>query len=312
MAIGISPLVDYAFKLMLGSPEHSGITVHFLNAILIGQPKVTQVTFLNPILDMESDDDKLAVLDILATDEHGRRLNIEMQTSAPLGMSKRLTYYLSSSYSNQLGKGESYQKLVPSISICVLSQALFHEPRLLYLDFQMRNFMANLTLNDNLQVHLLQLKHLQVTAETVYNATPAEQWAYFLKNAETMTLEDVRRLFPDRLFDEAIGVLQMISKTEEQMLVYNARLKQQRDEEARTVQAVLQARMEGEAAGEARGIEIGEARGEARGQLRGQIGLIQKLLGQRVWTTEEFAACDLAQLTVIAEQLEQQLKSRHS
>ncbi len=55
MASGISPLVDYAFK--LGSPEHSGITVHFLNAILIGQPKITQVTFLNPTLDMESDDD---------------------------------------------------------------------------------------------------------------------------------------------------------------------------------------------------------------------------------------------------------------
>ena len=28
MAIGISPLVDFAFKLMLGSPEHSGVTIH--------------------------------------------------------------------------------------------------------------------------------------------------------------------------------------------------------------------------------------------------------------------------------------------
>ncbi len=55
MAIGISPLVDYAFKLMLGSREHSGITVHFLNAVLVGQPKITQVTFLNPILDKKSD-----------------------------------------------------------------------------------------------------------------------------------------------------------------------------------------------------------------------------------------------------------------
>ena len=303
MAIGISPLVDYAFKLMLGSPEHSGITVHFLNAILVGQPKITQVTFLNPILDMESDDDKLAVLDILATDELGRRLNIEMQTSVPAGMSQRLTYYVASSYADQLSKGESYQKLVPSISICVLSRALFPEPALLHLDFRLRDSAANLTLTDHLQVHLLQLKHLQVTAETVYNATPAEQWAYFLKNAETLTLEDVRRSFPDRVFHEAIGVLQMISKTEEQMLVYNARLKEQRDEEARTVQAVVQARLEGRQ----EGIEIGEARG-----LRGQIAFMQKLLGQRVWTSEEFAACDLAQLKVISEQLEQQLEKRNS
>jgi hypothetical protein len=45
MAIGISPLVDFAFKLMLGNPEHSGITIHFLNSILVGQPRITQVKF---------------------------------------------------------------------------------------------------------------------------------------------------------------------------------------------------------------------------------------------------------------------------
>ena len=50
MAIGISPTVDFAFKLMLGSPEHSGVTIHFLNAILNDQPKITHVEILNPFL----------------------------------------------------------------------------------------------------------------------------------------------------------------------------------------------------------------------------------------------------------------------
>ncbi len=92
----------------------------------------------------------------------------------------------------------------------------------------------------------------------------------------------------------------MISRTEEQMLVYNARLEQQRDEEARTVQAVVQARMEGDAAG------------EIRGRLRGQIGLLQKLLGQRVWAPEEVAAFDLAQLKATSAQLEQESETRNS
>lgn len=38
MAIGISPTVDFAFKLMLGNPDHTGVTVHFLNAVLEDQP----------------------------------------------------------------------------------------------------------------------------------------------------------------------------------------------------------------------------------------------------------------------------------
>ena len=64
MALGISPTVDFAFKLMLGSPEHSGVTIHFLNAILTDQPKISHVEILNPFLGKDSDDDKLTPEDI--------------------------------------------------------------------------------------------------------------------------------------------------------------------------------------------------------------------------------------------------------
>jgi hypothetical protein len=160
----------------------------------------------------------------------------------------------------------------------------------LHMDFRLRDSATNRTLTDDLQVHLLQLKHLQVSAEAVYNATPEEKWAWFLRNVHELTLEDVVRIFPDEVLQEAFGVLLMISQTAEEMIAYEARLKHQRDEEGR----MLQARLDGEAAGEA----------------RGRITLLQGLLGQRVWTAEEIAVCDTAQLTTMAEQLEQQLKSR--
>jgi predicted transposase/invertase (TIGR01784 family) len=296
---------------MLGSPEHSGITIHFLNSILEGQPKITQVKFQNPFLDKESDDDKLSVLDILATDEHGRQLNIEMQTSLPAGMSQRLTYYVAALYVGPLSEGQRYSRLRPAISICVLSQAMFSVPSALHLDFRLREASTHLTLTDDLQIHLLQLNHRQVTAENVYDATPAERWAYFLQNADKLTPAEIRRLFPDQEFSEAAeaaGVLDMISKTPEQLMAYNARLKFQRDEAARMEQATL----EGEARGEARGREIGEARGEIRGRQIGRISLLQELLGQRSWSAEEFAACDASQLSAMADQLTQQLRARNS
>ena len=76
---------------------------------------------MNPILDRESNDDKLSVLDILATDEHGRLLNIEMQTSLSAGLTKRLAYYASCLYVSQLTEGAGYAVLRPAISICVLT-----------------------------------------------------------------------------------------------------------------------------------------------------------------------------------------------
>jgi len=235
-------------------------------------------------------------------------LNIEMQTSLPAGMAQRLTYYVSALYVSQLSEGQQYSKLRPAINICVLSQAMFSVPPALHLDFRLREASTNLALTDDLQIHLLQLNHLQVTAETVYHATPAERWAYFLKNADKLTPAEIRRLFPDQEFSEAAGVLEMISKTPEQLLAYNARLKFQRDEAARMEQATL----DGEARGEARGREIGVEIGETRGRQIGRISLLQELLGQPVWTAEEFAACDATQLNAMADQLQQQLRARNS
>ena len=219
-----------------------------------------------------------------------------MQTSLPAGMAQRLTYYVSSLYVGQLGEGQEYSELRPAISICVLSQAMFAQPPALHLDFRLRETSANLALTDDLQIHLLQLNHLQVTAETVYAASPAERWAYFLQNADKLTSAEIRRLFPDQEFSEAAGVLEMISRTPEQRMAYNARLKFQRDEVAK----MLQARREGE--------EIGEARGEARGR----IVILQELLGQHIWNAEDFAKCDAAQLNALANQLQQQLRARNS
>ena len=310
MAIGISPLVDFAFKLMLGSPQHTGVTIHFLNSILIDQPAITHVEILNPFLDKDCEDDKLSVLDILATDEHGRLLNIEMQTSLPSGMSQRLAYYASTVYVSQLHEGNPYTELRPAISICVLAQSMFPASRELHLDFRLRESSSGLILTDDLQIHLLQLKNLRVAAENVYHALPAERWAYFLQNADRLTPEEVCRIFPDEEIAEAAGVLEMISQTPEQLLLYNARLKFQRDEEARLIQARLEGEARGEARGRQEGRQEGEEIGKALGLKLGRIALLQELLSIHPFTAEEFAGYDEAQLRELEEQLQHQLRSR--
>ena len=122
MAIGIDPTVDYAFKLLLGSPEHPAITLHFLNAVLGDEFDITDVEIINPILGKEDDADKLSILDVAATDTTGRRYDIEMQTSLPAGLSQRLAYYTASMYVGQIGEGDDYTLLRPAISICVLEK----------------------------------------------------------------------------------------------------------------------------------------------------------------------------------------------
>ena len=44
MAIGINPTVDFAFKLVFGNPDHTRITIHFLNSILKLSSPISEVT----------------------------------------------------------------------------------------------------------------------------------------------------------------------------------------------------------------------------------------------------------------------------
>lgn len=91
MPLGIDPKVDFAFKLVFGSPDHTRVTIHFLNAVLNRPQPITWVEILNPIQGKERSEDKLVVLDVRAADADGRRFNIEMQASLPTDLAKRLT-----------------------------------------------------------------------------------------------------------------------------------------------------------------------------------------------------------------------------
>ncbi|MFM7834498.1 MAG: PD-(D/E)XK nuclease family transposase, partial [Planctomycetaceae bacterium] len=113
----------------------------------------------------------------------------------------------------------------PAISICVLAGALYREPAQLHLDFRLREKSQSTTLTDDLQRHFLQLKHLQVTAETLYNASAIERWCWFLCNAENLTSQQIAQLLPDQEFSEAAKVLEMIARTPDQLLEYDTSLK---------------------------------------------------------------------------------------
>ena len=298
MAIGISPTVDFAFKLVFGSPAHTRVTIHFLNAILDLPSPIKSVTIQNPFLGKDDEDDRLLVLDILAVDQEGRTFNIEMQTTLPAGMKRRLVYHGSRLYSGQLNEGDQYAALRPAVVVCVLAKPLFPEANELHLDFRLRD-VSGRTLTNDLQIHLLQLSNLTVTAQNVSNASSIEQWAYFMLNSDKMTVEEVKRLFPNEEFAEAAGVLEMISKTPEQQMQYDARLKFQRDEAAR----LEYARDEGLQ----KGLQEGEAKGRQEGVLLGRIETLQELLGLSQPTGEELSTYDLSQLTAVAKQLQQQL-----
>ena len=175
MAIGIDPLVDFACKKLLGSPEHPAITLHFLNSVLDGSPNITDVEILNPIIEKEFEDDKYSILDVRAGDEFGHRFNIEIQRTRPAALRERLTYYAATQLVEQLGDGDRYTELRPAIGICILDLLLYPQISDVHLDFRLRNQKHGLTLTDHLQIHLLELPKYTPPSDNREITDPIEQ-----------------------------------------------------------------------------------------------------------------------------------------
>ncbi len=182
------------------------MTLHFINAILSGDPLITEVTILNPIVERAFDGDKLSILDILASDATGRRFNIEVQRALVAGLPQRLSYYAATQLVEQIGEGDSYLDLRPSISICILDAILFRSVSDLHLDFRLMNQANALILTDCFQIHLFELPKYRPPMDNTIITDPIEQWAFFFRRASQMTTDELIAKLPGPVFREATGI----------------------------------------------------------------------------------------------------------
>jgi predicted transposase/invertase (TIGR01784 family) len=302
MRIEIDPTVDFACKLLLGNPEFPDITIHFLNAILRLPEPIVSVEIVNPIVWKEFEADKLSILDILAIDNADRRLNVEVQRTKSSWLPQRLTYYSATQLVDQIGDGDSYRKLRPSSGICILNSVHFSQLAEYHNEFRLRT-RSGLELTNCLEIHLLELPKYAPLDDNAMIVDPRDQWMYFFRRANGSSVDDLLDRLPYPVFERAVGVLEMISRTPDQRRHYDARLKWELDENTRIQTAFEE--------GEARGKIEGEARGEARVRIE-LIRTLEGLLQLQVSSDAELRGKSLEELQQRAQFLQEMIRNRPS
>ena len=297
MLIEIDPTVDFACKLLLGNPEYPDITIHFLNAILRLPSPIVSVEIVNPIVWKEFEADKLSILDILAIDDADRRLNVEVQRTKPASLAQRLAYYSATQLVDQIGEGDSYRKLRPSIGICILSSIHFSQLAEYHSEFRLRT-RSGLELTNCLEIHLLELPKYSPVDDNEVIADPRDQWMYFFRRARGSSVEELLDRLPDPVFQRAVGVLEMISRTPDQRRHYDTRLKWELDENTRIQTAFEE--------GEIKGREEGREEGE----LFGKIRMLQNLLSLPQSTDDALRSRSRTELESLVTELQAQLRKR--
>lgn len=173
----LDPKNDIVFKLLL--TRELALLRDMLEAIL-GRP-IRDVFVLNPGIPSERPPDKQIVLDIRVALDDGSRADLEMQVRLVPALASRLVYYGARDYAAQLGRGDDYDQLTPTVVIAWLVDPLFPDLERLHAIFELRERHTHRLLSDQLQFHVLQLSKLSSSrVGTGYDDPRVERWARFL------------------------------------------------------------------------------------------------------------------------------------
>lgn len=277
----MSPTNDFCFKELMQNPK---IRKGFIAGILKKTPEeITETILLPAETRRDYADEKLSILDVKVLLADGTRMDLEMQVAYFGSWDKRVLFYLSKLYTEQIQKGDDYEKLKKCIHVGVLDFMRFPESEECYHKINLCNCKSGEIYTDLLELHILELPKLpKVRAkleqgEMVSDDEMVLQWMEFFS---CKTQEDFETMAKqDEYMEEAVNTLFKLSADEQKRVDYEAREKAIRDDRAKLDWATKV------------GLEEGLAKGKAEGlAMAGKIVRL-KLAGK---TPEEIStACDL-------------------
>jgi predicted transposase/invertase (TIGR01784 family) len=222
------PKIDFAFKLLFGDQRSKNILADFLKAVLPGlaAEEFEELTIADPHLKREFSGDKLEILDVKVRTAAGKSINIEIQISDMPEMRSRISYYLSNMITEQIGMGGYYNDLKQAISIVIADYDFIPETKRYHTVFRMLEQEEHFPFNELMEINVLNLERLPENEES-----KLMDWLRFLKAEREEEFKMVAEKNP--LINEAYCKLQVMSEDEANRMIYEARLKAQRDEYSR-------------------------------------------------------------------------------
>jgi predicted transposase/invertase (TIGR01784 family) len=285
MILDIDPKVDYAFKRVYGRDENRDVLASVLEAVLAGTEfgTITDLEIRNPFNDRNTANDRLSIVDVRARQKSGELFNVEMQLLPFKELPKRLLYYWSVSYAEQLDKGQSYTELKPTILICFADHVVFSRRTDWHTRFRVVDGEGRVLCPD-LEIHILELPKFPADPKMV--VTPLEQWLFFLRKAEEIDSDHVPPCLTLPAIHKAIEELHMISLSEADHELYLDRRKFWLDEQSRREEGFLS------------GIAVG------------RIQLLQSQLGLEETPAEQLDALAMDDLRRLEAELKAKLANR--
>lgn len=253
----VDPKNDVAFRKIFGDENKKEILISFLNNILefAGTSReIIDLTIKNPYQVPKLKDLKETILDIKALDKRKIHYIIEMQVFHTTAFEKKVLYYVSKSYYQQLNRAEDYPKLNQVIFLGFLNFTLFKNNP----NYATRHLILDEKTNEHhfqdFELNFVELPKFDKALEALEDIK--DKWIYFVKNAGTMTMIPHQLIDPKEL-REAFAVANQMNWSREELEAYDERGIYIQDERGRLEYAIEEGKKIGMDEGKKIGIREG-------------------------------------------------------
>ena len=229
---------DIAFRKIFGDENKKIILISFLNAVLRleGNNRIKSITIVNPYQLPILPNMKASIIDVKARDFKDNTFIIEMQVADIIGMDKRLLYYTSKEYSQQIISGDKYTELNPVIFIGIFDFK-FTEGAEYFSHHAICNVETNERVIKDMDFYFIELPKFLKAAKDLDNIT--DKWIYFIKEAEN--LDVIPENLDDEGLKEAYEYANKNTWSKEELDAYNYAAMREQDERGRMAFAILKA-----------------------------------------------------------------------
>jgi predicted transposase/invertase (TIGR01784 family) len=252
----IDPKNDIAFRRLFGRESNKDITISLLNSVLDlqGEQAIKHINFLGTHLFPESLELRESIVDILCEDQKGQRYIVELQVLKPQAFDKRVLYYASKAYVDQLAKGEKYKDLKKVYLVGILNHKMFTHTQEYKTKHQIFDSATDHVSFKDFEFHIIELPKFNKTEDEL--ETTEDKWMYFLKTAAQADHipEKTQELEIKRAYDEMIE----LKWTAQERDLYHRSVLAGQDRESIIAQAIIDGIEKGIEKGRKEGIERGK------------------------------------------------------
>lgn len=252
----VDPKVDIAFRRLFGRESNKELTMSLVNSLLgfKGRHALKKVQLLNPHLLPESIDLRESIVDILCEDQRDQKYIVELQVLKPVAFDRRVLYYASKTYADQMLKSQKYKDLKKVYFLGILNHEMFKYTRAYKTKHQIRDSVTyDVTFHD-IEFHIIELPKFQKEEHEL--ETTEDWWIYFMKTAAQANHIPEAAREPE--IKKAYNEMNQFNWTPEERESYQRSFLALQDRDAILEQAILDSLEKGREEGVEKGLEKGK------------------------------------------------------